>query len=174
MVKDKEYLKKIVSYCIDLSKKLGASDTSISVINSISETVNFRNKKLDESDRSDSLAVNLTIYIGKKKSSISSSNLSEENLKKLITRCIDTTKITPEDDLNSLPDKDLLAKDLKDLNLYDASHIGNNEKIDYLKEVEEAAFKEKEIINTETGFSELKSNFILANSDGFLNGYKSS
>ena len=174
MVKDKEYLKKIVSYCIDLSKKLGASDTSVSVINSISETVNFRNKKLDESDRSDSLAVNLTIYIGKKKSSISSSNLSEENLKKLITRCIDTTKITPEDDLNSLPDKDLLAKDLKDLNLYDASHIGNNEKIDYLKEVEEAAFKEKEIINTETGFSELKSNFILANSDGFLNGYKSS
>ena len=174
MVKDKEYLKKIVSYCIDLSKKLGASGTSVSVINSISETVNFRNKKLDESDRSDSLAVNLTIYIGKKKSSISSSNLSEENLKKLITRCIDTTKITPEDDLNSLPDKDLLAKDLKDLNLYDASHIGNNEKIDYLKEVEEAAFKEKEIINTETGFSELKSNFILANSDGFLNGYKSS
>ena len=44
MVKDKEYLKKIVSYCIDLSKKLGASDTSVSVINSISETVNFRNK----------------------------------------------------------------------------------------------------------------------------------
>ena len=54
----------------------------------------------------------------------------------------------------------MLAKDLKDLNLYDASHIGNNEKIDYLKEVEEAAFKEKEIINTETGFSELKSLYL--------------
>lgn len=35
-------------------------------------------------------------------------------------------------------------------------------------------FKKKEIINTETGFTESKSNFILANSDGFLNGYKSS
>ena len=34
--------------------------------------------------------------------------------------------------------------------------------------------EKKEIINTETGFSESKSNFILANSDGFLNGYKSS
>ena len=32
--------------------------------------------------------------------------------------------------------------------------------------------KKKKIINTETGFSENKSNFILANSDGFLNGYK--
>merc|ERR1712086_512090 len=40
--------------------------------------------------------------------------------------------------------------------------------------VEEAAFQKKEIINTETGFSESKSNFILASSDGFLNGYKSS
>ena len=35
-------------------------------MHSISETVNFRNKKLDESDRSDSLGVGLTTYIGKK------------------------------------------------------------------------------------------------------------
>merc|ERR1712086_257245 len=40
--------------------------------------------------------------------------------------------------------------------------------------VEEAAFQKKEIINTETSFSESKSNFILASSDGFLNGYRSS
>ena len=50
----------------------------------------------------------------------------------------------------------------------------NEEKIEYLKEVEEAAFEKKEIINTETSFSESKSNFILASSDGFLNGHKSS
>ena len=58
--------------------------------------------------------------------------------------------------------------------MYDDDHIANDEKIEYLKEVEESAFEKKEIINTETGFSESKSNFILANSDGFLNGYKSS
>ncbi|MDA9232595.1 hypothetical protein N9O63_02130, partial [Candidatus Pelagibacter sp.] len=33
---------------------------------------------------------------------------------------------------------------------------------------------DKKIINTESGFTENKSNFILANSDGFCNGYKSS
>ena len=53
-------------------------------------------------------------------------------------------------------------------------HISNDEKIEYLKEVEESAFEKKGIINTESGFSETKSNFILANSDDFLNGYKSS
>ena len=174
MVKDQEYLKKKASFCVDLAKKLGATDTTVVVMNSISETVNFRNKKLDESDRSDSLGVALETYIGKKKSSITSSNLNENNIQTLIERCIETTKITPEDEFNSLPDKDLLAKNIIDLNLYDDDHIGNDEKIEYLKEVEEAAFENKEIINTETSFSESKSNFILASSDGFLNGYKSS
>ncbi|MDC0215780.1 metallopeptidase TldD-related protein [Candidatus Pelagibacter sp.] len=174
MVKDQDHLKKTASFCIDLAKKLGATDSNVFVMHSISETVNFRNKKLDESDRSDNLGVTLTTYIGKKKSSISSSNLNEDNIKTLVERCIETTKITPEDEFNSLPDKDLLAKEIKDLNLYDNDHKENNEKIEYLKEVEDAAFETKEIINTETGFSEGKSNFILANSDGFLNGYKSS
>jgi len=141
---------------------------------SISETVNFRNRKLDESDRSDSLGVGLETYIGKKKSGITSSNLNEDNIKALIERCIETTKITPEDEYNSLPDQDLLAKKINDLNLYDDDHIENNEKIEYLKEAEEAALEKKEIINTETGFTESKSNFILASSAGFLNGYKSS
>ena len=174
MVKDHDYLKKTASFCIDLAKKLGATDVTTAVRHSVSETVNFRNRKLDESNRSDSLGVGLTTYIGKKKSSISSSNLTEDNIKNLIERCIETTKITPEDEFNSLPDKDLLATEIKDLNLYDDHHIDNDEKIEYLKEVEESACEKKEIINTETSFSETKSNFILANSDGFSNGYKSS
>jgi PmbA protein len=174
MVKDQNYLKKTASFCVDLAKKLGATDAAAVVINSISETVNFRNKKLDESDRSDSLGIALETYIGKKKSSITSSNLNEDSIKILIERCIETTKITPEDEYNSLPDKDLLAKNIVDLNLYDDDHIENDEKIEYLKEVEDAAFENKEIINTETSFSESKSNFILATSDGFLNGHKSS
>ena len=174
MVKDQDHLKKIATVCIDTSKKLGATDSNAFVMHSISETVNFRNKKLDESDRSDNLGVTLTTYIGKKKSTISSSNLTETNIKNLIERCIETTKITPEDEFNSLPDKELLAREINDLNLYDDNHIENEKKIDYLKEVENSAFENKEIINTETGFSENKSNFILANSDGFLNGYKSS
>ena len=56
--------------------------------------------------------------------------------------------------------------------MYDQSHIENDKKIDYLKELEETASIDKKIINTESGFTENKSNFILANSDGFCNGYK--
>lgn len=174
MVKDQEYLKSKASYCLDLAKKLGATDASVTVGNSISESVSFRNRVLDESNRSDSLAISIETYIGKKRSSISSSNLLDENLKTLISKCFETTKITPEDEFNSLPDKDLLAGEIKNLNLYDESHLENDKKIDYLRELEEVASIDKKIVNTESGFTENKSNFILANSDGFCNGYRSS
>ena len=174
MVKDQEFLKKKASYCLDLAKKFGATSSSVIVNNSISEQVNFRNKKLDESNRSDNLGINITTYINKKKSSIYSSNLLNDNLKILIEKCIETTKNTPEDEFNSLPDKELLAKEVKDLNLYDDTHFENDKKIDYLKELEEVASNNEKIINTESSFSENKSNFILANSEGFCSGYKTS
>ena len=56
MVKDQEYLKSKAQYCLELAKKIGATDASITVANSISETVSFRNKLLDESNRSDQIA----------------------------------------------------------------------------------------------------------------------
>jgi PmbA protein len=174
MIKDQEYLKSKATYCLDLAKKLGATNASVTVGNSISESVSFRNRVLDESNRSDSLAISIETYIGKKRSSISSSNLLDENLKTLISKCFETTKITPEDEFNSLPDKDLLAGEIKNLNLYDESHLENDKKIDYLRELEEVASIDKKIVNTESGFTENKSNFILANSDGFCNGYRSS
>ena len=174
MVKDQVFLEKKASYCLDLAKKLGATEASVIVSNSISETVNFRNKKLDESNRSDNLSIDITTYVGKKKSSISSSNLLNENLNILLEKCIETTKNTPEDEFNSLPDRDLLAKEVKDLNLYDDTNLKNDHKIDYLKKLEASAAFNKKIINTESSFTQNKSNFILANSKGFCDGYKTS
>ena len=174
MIKDQDFLKAKAAHCLDVAKKIGASNASVTIGHSISETVNFRNNNLDESNRSDGLAFTIDTYIGKKKSSISSSNLLDQNLNTLIEKCYETTKITPEDEFNSLPDQNLLADSLKNLNIYDDTHIENDKKIDYLKELESAASENKKIVNTESSFTEKKSNFILANSDGFCSGYKTS
>ena len=174
MIKDQDFLKAKAAHCLDVAKKIGASNASVTIGHSISETVNFRNNNLDESNRSDGLAFSIDTYIGKKKSSISSSNLLDQNLNTLIEKCYETTKITPEDEFNSLPDQNLLADSLKNLNIYDDTHIENDKKIDYLKELESAASEDKKIVNTESSFTEKKSNFILANSDGFCSGYKTS
>ncbi len=174
MVKDQEFLESKASYCLDLAKKMGATDATVTVGHSISETVNFRNKSLEASDRSDGLALNIETFVGKKKSSISSSNLLDENIKTLIEKCFETTKITPEDEFNSLPDKSLLSEKINNLNLYDQTRFENEKKINYLNELEDSASLSQKIINTESSFTENKSNFILANSDGFCSGYKTS
>ena len=174
MIKDQDFLKAKAAHCLDVAKKIGATNASVTIGHSISETVNFRNNNLDESNRSDGLAFTIDTYIGKKKSSISSSNLLDQNLNTLIEKCYETTKITPEDEFNSLPDQNLLADSLQNLNIYDDTHIENDKKIDYLKELESAASEDKKIVNTESSFTEKKSNFILANSDGFCSGYKTS
>ena len=174
MIKDQDFLKAKAAHCLDVAKKIGATNASVTIGHSISETVNFRNNNLDESNRSDGLAFTIDTYIGKKKSSISSSNLLDQNLNTLIEKCYETTKITPEDEFNSLPDQNLLADSLQNLNIYDDTHIENDKKIDYLKELESAASENKKIVNTESSFTEKKSNFILANSDGFCSGYKTS
>ena len=175
MIKEDRFLEKIADFCISKSKDLGSTSSNVLVMNTISENVNIRNKKLDGSERSENLGVTLTTYIGKKKASISSTNLSENNLFELVTRCIDSTKVTPEDEYNSLPDQELHFKGEKNLELYDNTHLSNDEKINFIKEAEEVAFSHDKIVNTNgSGFSETKSNFILANSNGFSDGYKTS
>ena len=175
MIKDKNYLLNISERILTKAKKLGATDASILVSNSVSEDINYRNKKIDGSKRSENLVAKLTTYFGKKKSSLTSSNFKEDVLDELVEKCFITTKITPEDELNSLPDKELHFKGLKELDLFDKTHLDNKEKINYLKEVEEVAFSNPKIVNTNgSGFSENKNNFILANSNGFSDGYESS
>lgn len=175
MVKDKIFLEKISQFCLDKAKKLGATNCEVVVSNSISESISFRNKKLDYSERSDNLSIGLTTHIEKKISKVSSSNTKEEEIASLIERCVEMTKITPEDPHVSMPDKSNLAKEDLALNLFDEKHITTEDKIDFLKEMEEEAFKNNKITNSNgCSFSETKSNFVLANSLGFSKGYKSS
>lgn len=175
MIKEKDYLSTVADQCLSKAKKLGSTEASVLVMNSVSENVNIRNRKLDGSTRSENLGIALTTYIGKKKSSISSSNLNEKNLDNLIDRCVESTKIIPEDELNSLADKELYFKGDKNLDLYDETVLENQKKIDYINEAEEEAFSKKDIVNTNgSGFGQNKSNFILANSNGFSDGYKTS
>ncbi len=65
MIKEDGYLKNLADICLDKSKELGSSDATVLVGNSVSETVNIRNRKIDGSERSDNLGITLTTYIGK-------------------------------------------------------------------------------------------------------------
>jgi len=175
MLKEKKELESLAGYCIDKSIKLSATNCEVKVGNIISETVNLRNKKIENSDRSDVLSINITTYINKKKSSIFFTYIDYENTNVMIEKCIESTKLLPDDKFNSLPNKKLLTKDVEDLLLFDDATISNEKKLEYLKEVENAALGNRFISQTNgSSFNQSKSNFIIANSDGLLSGYKKS
>ena len=66
MLKSKQYLSDIAEKCITTAKSLGATDIEINVSNTISDTINYRNKNKEQSDRSEILSLGLITYIGKK------------------------------------------------------------------------------------------------------------
>ena len=115
MVKEDNFLKNVADFCITKSKNLGCNDVSVLISNTVTESINFRNKKLDGLERSDNIIIFLTTYLGKRKASISSTNLKENKVEELVHKCLEATKITPEDDLNSLPDAELYFKGSKNL-----------------------------------------------------------
>ena len=171
MLKSKDYLADLAENCIKKAKAFGATDVEVGLSNNISETINFRNKKLEHSDRSEVLSLGLTTYISKKRSNVSTSIFNEKNLTQLIERCIECTKISPKDEHVGLPDKNELENKVQDLNLYDEKKLSNDFKKDYLKEMEDEMFSFPEIKNSNgSSFSENKSNFIFANSNGFCEG----
>ena len=175
MLKSKDYLSDLAQKCIKKSKALGATEVEVGISNNISETINFRNKKIEHSDRSETLSLGLTTYINKKKSNVSTSNFNEENLNQLIERCVECTKISPGDEFAGLPDKDELENNIQDLNLYEKEELSSNFKQNFLKEMEDEMFSHPKIKNSNgSSFSENKSNFIFANSIGFCNGYHTS
>jgi PmbA protein len=175
MLKENSFLDNLGDYCINELKKVGATQSEVIIGHSISEDMMQRNGKIEEVIRSEDISVGLTAYIGQKKSSISTSNLTKENIHKAIVRCYEMAKNTPEDKYCGLPEINTTDKKEIDLELFDESIIPYEVKKNYISECETAALEQKKIFNSNgVSFTEAKSNFILKNSDGFSGGRKSS
>ena len=175
MVKDDLFLNNLGEYCIDELKKIGSTSSEVIVAHSISDDMLQRNGKIEEVIRSEDISIGLTVYIGERKSSISTSNLTKNNIQQAIVRCYEMAKNTPEDKYCGLPESHNIEKDQVDLDLFDDSIISFETKKDYISQCEAEALEQKKIVNSNgISFTEAKSNFILKNSNGFSNGQKSS
>ena len=175
MIKDDLFLNNLGEYCIDELKKIGSTSSEVIVAHSISDDMLQRNGKIEEVTRSEDISIGLTAYIGERKSSISISNLTKNNIQQAIVRCYEMAKNTPEDKYCGLPESHNIEKDQVDLDLFDDSIISFETKKDYISQCEAEALEQKRIVNSNgVSFTEAKSNFILKNSNGFSNGQKSS
>jgi PmbA protein len=143
-------LKMSVQSILDEAKKQGATaaDAGLSLQNGLSVTARLGEVETIEHDCSQNLGV--TVYFGQRKGSASSTDLSPESIKETVSAACSIARYTSEDEYAGLPDKDLLATEFPDLELYHPWGISADEAISLAIECEDAArFYHPDISNSE-------------------------
>lgn len=143
-------LKNTVQSILDEAKQQGASaaEAGLSLQDGLSVTARLGEVETIEHDCSQNLGV--TVYFGQCKGSASSTDLSPESIKETVRAACSIARYTSPDEYAGLPDKDLLATEFLDLDLYHPWNISADEAIALAIECENAArFYDADISNSE-------------------------
>lgn len=173
---DSQKLQQTVEWVIDYAKKQGATDCQVSTSSALGLNVTVRQHEIDTVEFNRGKALGITVYIGQRKGSASTNDLTNEALKSTIEAALHIAKYTEEDPFAGLANQEELAFEYPDLKLYYPWSITAEEAIDLAKECEQAAFdSDKRISNSEgASLSTYQSFQVMGNSKGFIGGYPTS
>ncbi|MBT0724164.1 metalloprotease PmbA [Rosenbergiella sp. S61] len=118
-------------------------------------------------------ALGITVYLGQRKGSASSTDLSPAAIERAVQAATDIARYTSEDPFSAVAEASLLAWDAPDLDLYHPLAITPDQAIDYAAAAEQAALEcDTRIVNSEGGsFSSHAGIRVFGNSHGFLKSY---
>lgn len=169
-------VKQAISDLLSLSREYGATDAEAVISKSKGISVSSRCQELENVEFNQEGALGITVYVGKNKGSASTADLSHDALKHTVKAAVDIAKYTSEDEYSGLVDKDMLATDIPDLDLFHPYEIEPNEAITYCIEAEKLAFEaDDRIVNSEgASLSSYQGFKVYGNSNGFVEGYPSS
>lgn len=164
-----------VEELISIAAKKGAQSADAIGFESSDATATVRNGNTEGIERSDSKAIGLRVFIGKRKAIVSTTDLSTKILNDLAEQAVSMAKLAPEDPFTDLASSEQLAKSFDDLDLYDETEPSPNSLLERAKETEAAALSVDGITNSEgSDCSFGKYSTALATSNGFAKQYKTS
>jgi len=127
---------------------------------------------------SGSRALGLRVFNGKQSASASTSDLTPDGIRQLVEGAMELVKVTEEDLLNGLPEREEFGAIKDDQKLYfdDVYSLPGPERIEWARRCEAAAMAaDARITNSDGGdFNAATGRKVLANSRGFLGSYKTS
>ena len=165
----------IASDIISKALKLGASDADAIIIDSTSLNTEVRLEKLINIERSENRALGLRVLINGQQAIVSTADLSKDSLDNMLERCIAMAKVTPKNPHLSLATKEQMAKEIKNLDLYDANEPSAEELIKRATETEQFALSNEAITNSEGASASYYTNKIyFVTSNGFARSYQTS
>jgi len=169
-------LQQIARDILDYAREGGASTCETEVSDGFGQNVTVRRGEVEtiEYNRDKGLAV--TVYIGQKRGNASTSDFSPQAVRDTVAAALSIARYTAADDCAGLADADFLAREFPDLDLYFPWDLPVEQAIQLAQSCEAAAFAvDKRITNSEGGSVALsESQFVYANSLGFMGGYPTS
>lgn len=169
-------LQKIAEDVLGQAKKLGATACETDLSDGFGQNVTVRRGEVETIEYNRDKGLSVTVYIGQKRGHASTSDFSPQAITDTVAAAISIAGHTAADDCAGLADADLLAREFPDLDLYFPWDLPVEQAIDLAKTCEAAALGvDKRITNSEGASVYLnESQFVYANSLGFMGGYPAS
>ena len=157
------------------AKSLGANEASVSFADGEGFSVTARNRAIETVQDYKDQSFSITVYLDKSVGSASSNNLSESAIKATIDKAFSLSSLTATDDCNGLADKERMAPDAKDLDLYFPWNLDIKEAETMAIECEASALEyDDKVINSEGAtVGSYVNQSLYANSHGFSGETKS-
>ncbi len=158
--------------------RAGASDAEAVVREGDEFSVNVRMGEVETLQESGSRGLGLRVFLGKRSASASTSDLTPDGIRQLVEGALALAKVTEEDPFTGLPETDEFGTLDGDLHLYyeDVYSLPGPERIEWARRAEAAALAaDPRITNSDGGsFDAATGRKVLANSRGFVGGYRTS
>src|SRR5579863_7130716 len=171
-------LESLAADVVARAMKAGATDAEAVVREGDEFSVTVRLGEVETLKESGSRALGLRVFRGKRTGSASTSDLTAEGIRQLVEGAVALAGLTEEDSFMGLPETGEFGAAEDDLHLYfeDVYSLPGPERIAWARRAEAAALEaDKRITNSNGGsFDAATGRKVLANSRGFVGGYRTS
>ena len=170
---DSAPLQKIIQDSLAQAKELGMQQTQVAVIAEQGFAVTARNGDVETVEHHQEKGLSITVYDEQRSGSASTSDLSKAAVHETVAKACSIAKFTGQDEFAGIAERELLAFDYPDLDLYHHWSITPTEAIDKAIECEKIALAyDKRIKHTEgVDVSTYDTMKVIGNSHGFIGHY---
>jgi PmbA protein len=171
-------LETLAADVVSRAMKAGASDAEAVAREGDEFSVNVRMGQVETLKESGARALGLRVFLGKRSASASTSDLTADGIRHLVEGALALAKVTEEDAFSGLPEASEFGQIEGDQHLYfeDVYSLPGPERIEWARRAEAAAMAaDARITNSDGGsFDAATGRKVLANSRGFIGGYRTS
>ena len=171
-------LESLAADVVALAVKAGATDAEAVVREGDEFSVNVRMGQVETLTESGSRGLGLRVFRGTRSASASTSDLTPDGIRQLVEGALALAQVTEEDAFSGLPETAEFGSVGGDLHLYydDVYSLEGAARIEWARRAEAAALEaDKRITNSDGGsFDASTGRKVLANSRGFVGGYRTS